>query len=98
MENIKNTHRWLVFTCCGLMIMLNNIDLTVVNLSLPSIADSLHANLNQIQWVIVSYLLATAACLTLFGKLADDFGKKNIFLFGISNWSLLCSRHRHRRR
>lgn len=83
MEKIKNTHRWLVFMCCGLMIMLNNIDLTIVNLSLPSIANSLNADLNHIQWVIVSYLLATAACLTLFGKLADDFGKKHIFLFGV---------------
>lgn len=85
---VNNIQRWLVFVACGLMILLINIDLTIVNLALPSIARTLSASLNQVQWVIASYLLATAAFLTLFGKLADVIGKKRVFLFGIVLFTL----------
>ena len=80
MMKIKN---WLVFIACGLMILLVNIDMTIVNLGVPSISRYFNASLNQAQWVIASYLLITAVTFTLFGKLADDFGKKHVYLLGV---------------
>ena len=80
---MKTLNNWLVFIACGLMILLVNIDMTIVNLGLPSIASYFHASLNQAQWVIASYLLITAVTFTLFGRLADDFGKKRIYLIGV---------------
>lgn len=68
----------------GIMIMLVNIDMTIVNLALADIAKFFNANLNQMQWVIGGYLLATALSFIIFGRMADHWGRKKIFLLGVS--------------
>ncbi len=75
--------KWFILVATGIMILLVNLDMTIVNLALATIAKSMHADMNQTQWVIVSYLLGTALTFTIFGRLADLFGKKNIFLLGV---------------
>lgn len=76
--------KWLILITTGLAIMLTNLDLTIVNLGLPDIAHQLNASLTQMQWVMSGYLLAGAMCFLLFGKLADKYGVKRIFLIGES--------------
>ncbi len=85
---LKNNRKWLIFFSTGIMIMLVNLDMTIVNLALASIASSLQATLNQMQWVISSYLLATALSFTVFGRLADMHGRKKIFLLGVFLFTL----------
>ncbi len=80
MDKYKN--KWWVLISAGLMILLINIDSTIVNVALAKISVSLNANMNIIQWVVSSYLLATAICFTLCGRLADMYGNKKIFLIG----------------
>ncbi len=65
------------------MVMLVNLDTTIVNIALPTIAHTFKATLGQGQWIITSYLLATALTFTLFGRLADIYGRKKIFLLGV---------------
>lgn len=59
---------------------MTNIDSTVVNVSLSTLARDLHASLSSIQWVISGYLLALALMLPLSGWLVDRIGAKRVYL------------------
>ena len=61
------------------------LDTTVVNVSLPHIAGSLSATVDEATWALTSYLVANAIILPMTGWLANRFGRKNL---------LLMSRHR----
>ncbi len=80
--NDINQYRWCIFIGCSLMIFLVNVDVTIVNLALATIAKNLHTTLSQTQWIINSYLLTTIVFFIIGGKLSDIFGHKRIFLFG----------------
>ena len=52
------------------------IDVTIVNVALPSIRRDLHASATQLEWVVSGYMLAFAAALIIAGNLGDRFGRK----------------------
>lgn len=79
----KNNNKWMVFVGAGLMILLVNIDVTIVNLALATISRDLQTSLTQIQWIINSYLLTTMIFFIVGGKLADIHGHKTIYLIGV---------------
>jgi len=62
------------------MIMLDN---TVVNVALPAIARDLHIGLSELEWVVTGYALTFAALLLSGGKLADQYGRRRLFVLGI---------------
>jgi len=69
------------------------LDGTVVNAALPAIADDLHANLGDLQWVLTGYLLTLGSLLVLGGSLGDRYGRRRIFVIGLiafAGTSLLC--------
>src|SRR2546428_61201 len=59
------------------------LDLTIVNVAIPSIVDDLHASLDQILWVLNGYSLMYAVLLITSGRLGDIFGPRNMFAAGI---------------
>lgn len=66
---------------------------TSVNVALPSLVSAFEAPFALVQWVVLSYLLATATLLPIVGRLADMFGKRKLFLAGFVTFgvgSLLC--------
>jgi len=69
------------------------IDATVVNIALPRIGASLHADAAGLQWTINGYTLSLASLVLLGGSLGDRFGRRRIFVVGVA-WfaaaSLLC--------
>jgi EmrB/QacA subfamily drug resistance transporter len=67
------------------MIMLDN---TVVNVALPSIQDDLRADLSELQWIVTGYALSFAALMLIGGKLADAYGRRLIFVLGITVFTL----------
>lgn len=85
---LKNNQKWLILIATGIMIMLVNLDMTIVNLALAVIAKHFNATLNQTQWILSSYLLAAAVSFTVFGRLADIAGRKKIFLMGVALFTL----------
>src|SRR5258707_7575358 len=69
------------------------LDTTVVNVSLPHIAGSLSASIDESTWALTSYLVANAIVLPLTGWLANYFGRKRLLLISISGFtvaSFLC--------
>jgi len=63
------------------MIMLDN---TVVNVALPSMRESLHMSLSELEWVVAGYALTFAAFMLTGGKLADYVGRRLIFMVGLA--------------
>ena len=90
---MSNTKRWLalIILCLGdLMIVL---DITIVNVALPSIRTSLAFSETSLVWVVNAYMLTFGGCLLLGGRLGDLFGYRKLFLWGIALFtiaSLLC--------
>jgi len=87
-------HRWwaLVATCFGLFMVL--LDVTIVNVALPTIGRDLHAGFSDLQWVINAYTLALAVFLVTVGRVGDIFGRKRMFMMGLGIFtlgSLLCA-------
>jgi EmrB/QacA subfamily drug resistance transporter len=64
------------------------IDVTIVNVALPTIRRDLHASATQLEWVVSGYMLAFAAALIVAGNLGDLFGRKRVFLIGVAVFGL----------
>lgn len=65
------------------------IDVTIVNVALPTIEAGLHATGAQLQWIIAAYPLAFAIALITGSRLGDRFGRKRLFLGGLVAFTLL---------
>ena len=73
---------WTLIAVCVATFMLL-LDVTIVNVALPSIQASLHASFSDLQWVVDAYALTLAALLLTTGSLADLFGRRRMFLIGL---------------
>ena len=71
----------LIAVCVGTFMLL--LDVTIVNVALPSIQTSLHASFSDVQWVIDAYSLTLAAFLLTTGSFADLWGRRLIFVIGL---------------
>src|SRR4030081_455381 len=60
------------------------LDLTIVNIAIPSMVDSIHASLDQVLWVLNAYSLLYAVLLIRAGRLGDIYGPRNVFAAGIA--------------
>jgi EmrB/QacA subfamily drug resistance transporter len=83
---------WTLLTVCVATFMLL-VDVTIVNVALPSIQRDLHAGLTNLQWVVDAYALMLSALMLTAGSLADRLGRKRVFQLGIVVFtlaSLLC--------
>jgi len=82
----------LIVVCVGTFMLL--LDITIVNVALPSIARQLRASFSDIQWVIDAYALTLASVLLTAGSLADLLGRRLVFAVGLVLFaltSLLCA-------
>ncbi|WP_454293576.1 MFS transporter [Salana multivorans] len=76
--------RWPAFAVClgaGFMTLL---DVTIVNVALPSIEHSLGAGPNELQWILAGYTLAFGLALVPSGRLGDVYGRRTLFLVGLA--------------
>jgi MFS family permease len=74
--------KWWTLIAVSIGVFMLLIDITVVNVALPSIQRSLHASFTDLQWVVNAYTLMLAALLLTAGSLADLFGRKLLFTIG----------------
>jgi len=86
-------YKWFVLGNVMLGTFMAVLDSTIVNVSLPKIMSSFGVGLSTIQWVITAYMLSMAAMLPASGWLADKFGYKKMYFWGLFLFtlgSLLC--------
>jgi MFS family permease len=84
--------RVLLICCMSLFVV--GLDVTVVNVALPSIGRELHAGISGLQWTVGGYTVVMASLLMLGGSTADRLGRKRTFVTGLTVFSvasLLCS-------
>jgi len=78
---------WTLIAVCTALFMLL-LDITVVNVALPSIQRSLHSSFSDLQWVVDAYSLTLAAFLLTSGVVGDLFGRREVFAVGLGVFSL----------
>src|SRR5438067_1322878 len=85
--------RWIALYVLCLATLMIVLDMTIVNVALPSIKDDLGFTETSLAWVVNAYLLTYGGCLLLGGRFGDLFGHRRLFLAGIALFtlaSLLC--------
>ncbi|MCJ1679079.1 MFS transporter [Streptomyces sp. APSN-46.1] len=85
--------RWLALAIVMTAAFMDLVDVTIVNIAIPSMRQDLGASTSAIQWITAGYALAFAAGLITGGRLGDIYGRKRLFLIGIAGFtaaSLLC--------
>src|SRR6059058_1707460 len=84
---------WLIAVSVMFATFMEVLDTTVVNVSLPHIAGSLSASIDEATWALTSYLVANAIILPMTGWLASMFGRKNLLILSVVGFtasSFLC--------
>lgn len=80
--------RWVALVVLLLASFMNLMDVTIVNVALPSLQQNLGADPSQIEWVIAAYVLSFALGLLPFGRLGDIVGRTRMFLLGVAAFTL----------
>jgi len=85
--------RMMLTACCMSATIMQALDTTIANIALPHMQGSLSASLDQINWVLTSYIVASAIMTAPIGWLADRYGRKRLFVVCVAGFtvaSLLC--------
>ena len=85
--NRARDRRWLILGVIGLAQLMVVLDLTVMNIALPSAQRALGFTTVDRQWVVTAYTLAFGSLLLLGGRLADLLGRKVTFLAGLAGFA-----------
>ncbi|HEY8045456.1 MAG TPA: MFS transporter [Streptosporangiaceae bacterium] len=81
--------RWLTLVILLLAGFMNLLDVSIVNIAIPSIQRDLHASYADVQWALAGYTLAYALVLITGGRLGDIFGRKRLFLIGVAGFTIM---------
>src|SRR6266516_5702593 len=82
MRNVRN-HPQAALAVLALGLFMTLLDLTIVNVAIPSILSGLHASLDQVLWVLNAYSLLYAVLLITSARLGDIYGPRNLFAVGV---------------
>jgi EmrB/QacA subfamily drug resistance transporter len=91
---LSRRRRLLVLAVCCSSLFIVGLDVTVLNIALPSIQHDLHATVSGLQWTVDAYTLVVASFLILAGSTGDRVGRRRTFQVGLATFtvgSLLCS-------
>src|SRR4051812_25660191 len=93
-SQVTRRQRIRILLICCMSLFIVGLDVTVVNVALPSIDQDLHAGISGLQWTVGAYTVVMASLLMLSGSMADRLGRKRTFVTGLTVFtvaSLLCS-------
>src|ERR1700678_979721 len=80
-------NRWRAFALLAVAYFMTIVDLTIVNVALPTIGRKLHFPESSLQWVVTAYGLTFGGFLLLGGRAADMLGRRRLLLVGLSVFS-----------
>lgn len=78
---MTKSKKWLALTAMSLGVFMSLLDVTVVNVALPTMTKELNTNFADLQWVLNAYTLMFAVTLLIVSKLGDMYGRKKVLLF-----------------
>jgi EmrB/QacA subfamily drug resistance transporter len=80
--------RWLTLVAVSLATFMTYLDNNVINVAIPTIQRSLHLSVAGLEWVVSGYVLVFAGLMLVGGRLADVYGRRRLFLAGLSVFTL----------
>ncbi|MGR3592675.1 MAG: MFS transporter [Limimaricola soesokkakensis] len=80
--------RWIAMAALLVAGFMNLIDVTIVNVAIPSLQDAFQASDSQIEWVVAAYILSFALFLLPAGRLGDVVGRRRMFVIGVSVFTI----------
>jgi EmrB/QacA subfamily drug resistance transporter len=83
-ESKAQIHRWRAFAVLAVSFFMTIVDLTIVNVALPTIGRELHFSESNLQWVVTAYGLTFGGFLLLGGRAADLLGRRRILMVGLA--------------
>jgi EmrB/QacA subfamily drug resistance transporter len=81
-------YKWIVATVFAFGMFMSLLDMTVVNVAIPTFAGDFKADTTTVQWVITAYLLSLAVFIPVSGWAGDRFGTKRTFMFALAVFTL----------
>src|SRR5438132_328081 len=88
MQDAPRRNPWLVLMVFSLGLFMTLLDLTIVNIAIPSIVDDLKAPLDGILWMLNAYSLVYAVLLITSARLGDMFGPRALFVAGVGTFTV----------
>lgn len=92
-EKAANQNKWMITIAVMSVAVIEVLDMTIVNVALPNMMGALGANIDQITWVLTSYIVSSAICMPLTGFLVSHLGRRKLLLINIIGFgasSALC--------
>ena len=86
-DSMSLARRWRAFTVLAVAFFMTIVDLTIVNVSLPTIGRDLHFSATSLQWVATAYALTFGGFLLLGGRAADLLGRRRLLMAGLGVFS-----------
>jgi EmrB/QacA subfamily drug resistance transporter len=89
----SHPHRWRILAVVATAFFMTILDVSIVNVALPSIARALDFSQANLQWVITAYAISFGGFLLLGGRAADLLGRRRVFIVGVALFtiaSLVC--------
>ena len=80
--------RWLALAVVGAAFFMTILDVSIVNVALPTIGRKLDFSQDNLQWVITAYALTFGGFLLLGGRAADYLGRRRVFMVGLTLFTL----------
>src|SRR4051812_29501437 len=84
----SNPHRWRILAVVATAFFMTILDVSIVNVALPSIAKDLDFSRENLQWVITAYAITFGGFLLLGGRAADLLGRRRVFIAGVALFTL----------
>src|SRR5712675_2648209 len=81
---VSGARRWLALIAVAMSLLVVGLDLTVLNLAVPTIANALHASTSDLQWFNDAYSLVLAAAVLPAGLLGDRYGRKKVLMTSLA--------------
>ena len=87
-ENDKNQHFHYIVGTIGLGMFSTSLDMSMINIALFTIAKDFKLGLDEVRWVLLAYIIFYTVLLLPMGILGDFIGRKRLFLFGITIFTI----------
>ena len=88
MQAQREHNKWLALAVLGVAYLMVVLDISIVNVALPSIQKDLHFSADNLQWVVSGYALTFGGLLMLGGRVGDLLGRRRVFMAGLALFAL----------